>query len=141
MKLSLPGLLSLLLYINSEAQTAGWRVIHNGIVKMQASREDGKNAIILSKKELEKTGFLWINYTDKGMAKGWKRTIAIVDEKDAEVFKRSGTLCKVGNSFLRDINKTANTLKIYTWALPSDPPEAAKVRVRRIHLCTVNFKD
>lgn len=141
MNLYLVGFLSLLLCINAGAQTVGWKVIHNGSLKMQATKEDGKNAITLSKNELEKTGFLWINYSDKATARGWKRSIVIVDEKDVEVFKRSGSLCKVGNSFLRDINKKANTLKIYTWSLPTDPLEAAKVRVRQIHLCTVNFKD
>jgi hypothetical protein len=97
--------------------------------------------ITLSKNDLEKTGFLWINYSDKSTSRTWKRSIVLVDENDKEVFKRAGSLCKIGNSFLHDINKKANVLKIYTWAVPSDPQEAAKVRVRRIHLCTINFKD
>ncbi len=141
MKRSLVSLLSLFMCISASAQTASWKVIHNGTVKLQAKAEDARNMITLTKSELEKTGFLWINYSDKSTARGWKRNIVITDEKDVEIFKRSGSLCKVGNSFLRDINKKANTLKIYTWALPSDPIEAAKVRVRRVHLCTLNFKN
>jgi hypothetical protein len=141
MKLSLLSLLGIMLFINAAAQTTNWKVIHNGSLKMQANKEEGRNAITLSKNDLEKTGFLWINYSDKTTARSWKRSIVLVDENDKEVFKRAGSLCKVGNSFLRDINKKANTLKIYTWAVPADPLEAAKVRVRRIHLCTINFKD
>jgi hypothetical protein len=33
-----------------------------------------------------------------------------------------------------------NTIKIYTWALPKDPKEAARVRIRRVHLCTIELK-
>ena len=107
---------------------------------MQAAKEDGKNVITIPKTDLEKTGFLWINYSDKATLRGWKRNIVLVDENGQEVFKRGGSLCKVGNSFLRDMNKNNNTLKIYTWALPADPLEAAKIRVRRVHLCTLNLK-
>src|SRR5688572_32085282 len=106
MKPSFISLLSLILFMSTKAQTVTWKIIHNGVLKIQATKEnEAKHLITLSKAELEKTGFLWINYLDQSTTKGWKRSIVLVDEKDKEVFKRAGSLCKVGNSFLRDINK------------------------------------
>ncbi len=57
MNLYLVSLLSLFLCLNEGDQAVGWKVIHNGSLKMQATKEDGKNAIILSKK---RSGEDWV---------------------------------------------------------------------------------
>ena len=39
-------------------------------------------------------------------------------------------------------NETKNVvkIKIYTWSLPQNPRLAATIRIRRVHLCTLEFE-
>ena len=44
------------------------------------------------------------------------------------------------NSAFKDLLVKYRKLKIYTVAIPSDPAKAAAVRVRRVHICTIELK-
>jgi hypothetical protein len=126
----------------SVAQTNSWKVYHNGRVKVQTSTEnESKNSFTITKADLEETGFLWVIFSDKTPTKGWKRSIAAYDEKDNELHKHGGILFKMTNPQLLSFFNRVKTIKIYTWALPADPKEAARIRVRRIHLATIRLVD
>lgn len=131
-----------LVWLSAGAQTDNWKVYHNNRLKIQAGNEDEtKNSFSISKKDLSEPGFLWIVYVEKSSNKNWKRTIALFDATDKELAKHSGTICKIGNAYLQTISNKVKQIKFYTWSLPEDPKEAARIRVRRIHLCTIRFTE
>jgi hypothetical protein len=118
-----------------------WKVVHNRKQQLQATEDAVKNTILISKADLEKKGSLCVKYKEEKPAKDWKRTIALFDEKDAELLQQEGRLLKISNAQLRSLIDKTPVIKVYTWALPTDPNVAATVRVRRVHLCTIQVKD
>ena len=113
-----------------------WKVTHNGKQLLKTTNEDEtKNMVTIKKTDLKKTGYLSVHYQGENQ-QGWKRTIALIDEKDNELIKQNGASFKLSNQKLNTLSD-GKTGKIYTWALPTDPKLAAAVRVRRIHLCTI----
>lgn len=136
-------LLLVLTFLNVHAvQQDCWTVTHNNKLLLQVSKEDETaNLVPVNKKALKKSGHLTVNYTENNKQKDWVRTIALVDENGNELLKQSGTVLKVGNAKLASLANIYKTIKIYSWAVPSDPQLAATVRVRRVHLCTLTLKD
>ncbi|MFN2457752.1 MAG: hypothetical protein ABR502_06105 [Chitinophagaceae bacterium] len=123
------------------ADTDSWKIVHNRNLMLHTSVENSKkNVISIKIADLKKSGYLWVNYTEVNKQKGWRRVIALVDDKENELLKRGGNLFKVTNPHLRSIANHIKTIHIYTWALPTDPKVAATVRIRRVHLCTVVLK-
>jgi hypothetical protein len=124
--------------------TAGidsWKVEHNGKSKLKASSENtAKNIITITKGDLKKGGALVIAYKEAGKQKDWVRSITLFDEKDNELLKEESILLKVPNNQLSLLAGKNKIIKVYTWALPTDPAVAATVRIRRIHLCTILIK-
>jgi glucose-6-phosphate isomerase len=124
-----------------KAGVDSWRVLHNGKQKLKASSENSsKNVITITKADLKKTGALIITYKEMGGQKGWQRSITLFDEKDNELVKEESALLKVANTKLASLANTYKTIKVYSWALPTDPAVAATVRIRRVHLCTILIK-
>ncbi len=118
-----------------------WKVTHNGKVRQTTSKEnEAKNVISIKASDLKKPGTLSIAYTDKDPEAGWERTITLFDTQDAELETRKGAIVKVQNSRLLALSKNSKTIKVYTWAMPTDPELAARVRIRRVHLCTLVIK-
>ena len=82
-----------------------------------------------------------ITYTEEKKLKDWKRTFAVLDEKDNDLMTYSGSSFKIGNAKLLSLmHQGVKTIKIYTWALPTDPELAARIRIRRTHLCTIRLE-
>lgn len=136
---------SLLGVFHIQAQPAKgntWTVEHNKTVRLKASAEnEAKNVIIFKEEALKTEGQLYINYIEEKPLKDWKRTFAVFDEKDNELMSYSGSSFKISNGKLRSLaHDGITTLKIYTWALPTDPDLASRIRVKRMHLCTVKLE-
>ena len=118
-------------------QNETWIISHNSKQKLKTATEnEQKNLVRIPGADLKRPGQLFVNYTGRHQ-KDWKRIIALYDTRDNELLKHNGNLLKVGNSKLNSLANSADTIKIYTMALPSDPAVAATVRVRRIHLATL----
>jgi len=63
-----------------------------------------------------------------------------VNLKDSVLFEKSGgNLLTISNSNLKKYVANQNGFKIYTWSLPKDSNKAALIRIRRIHLCTIEI--
>lgn len=134
-------LLLSLLQVQVNAQNS-WEVMHNSKNLLQADQEDATaNVITIKKKEFRQKGFFCISYTGISSPKDWVRTIAFFDESGNELLRYQGWTLRVNNAKMSSLGKIYNSIKIYTWALPSDPKIAATVRVRRVHLCTINLKE
>ena len=117
-----------------------WTFKHRDAILLTAYTEsDSANVVNLSKKDL-KAGKYFFTYTGVNKDSGLVRTLTIVDPADREVYQ-----CKEGSftltaKQLKKLIKDAKTLRIYTMAIPSDPAKAAIVRVRRVHLCTLQYR-
>jgi hypothetical protein len=75
---------------------------------------------------------------------GWKRQLQLIDSLGNEVLqfeqnKMSGTFSWNING-LAALLKKHGVLQLHTMALPTDPKQAALVRVARYELCTLRLK-
>ena len=138
-------LFSLALILTStfaHSQPDNWNIYHNKKLLLTATDEnETKNILSLKRSELDKIGELIVVYEEGNPDKEWKRTIAIVDENSNSLFEKTEiNKIQVSNADLKKLAEGKTTLKIYTWALPKDPAKAALIRIRRVHLCTLELK-
>lgn len=119
-----------------------WKIVHNGKEKINTNEEDETaNRFSITAEDLKKSdNFLWVVYKDADKEEGWKRVIALYDEKDNEIIKHGGDLFKVYNGSLRSYIRGRKELRVFTWSLPTDPNVAATIRIRRVHLGTIEIK-
>ena len=116
----------------------GWKVRLGWNVILDASAEDtAKNVAIVDAGKLRA---LTLVYLERSIDPGWERFLAVYDENDREVLQQKGKQLRITRARLSSLLKASPTLKFYTWALPSDPNEKARVKVRRLHLCTLRTK-
>ena len=116
------------------AQTS-WTVQLNSKVLLTATQEDvEKNVVTL--KDLKK-GSLLVSYRETP-DKDWSRTIAVYDVNDAELYKKQERSITLPVTQLKQWAKKGTPIKVYTMLVPLNP--AIAVRLRRVHLCTINFK-
>ncbi|HZH99729.1 MAG TPA: hypothetical protein VEX63_01195, partial [Flavisolibacter sp.] len=100
-----------------------------------------KNSISISAAELKKKGSLVVAYSEAQKQKDWKRSITVFDVQDNDLMTVSGSNMTISNDRLKKIAASGvNTLKIYTWSLPTDPELAARIRVARKHVGTIYLK-
>lgn len=120
-----------------------WTIKWNKKEVLSATGEnEERNQQTIKKKELCKKYTLEIKYNESDPAKQneWKRTIMIFDENDNELLKKETRDWQITAAQLKKAVGTKKKIKIYTIALPTDPDLAARIRVRRIHLATIELK-
>jgi len=124
------------------AQSDNWKVYHNKQLLLSTSEEsEAKNTRSINKVDLDKIGELIVMYEAGILDKEWKRSIAIFDEKDSTLFEKAEiNKIQVTNTDLEKMFRGKTKIKIYTWAIPKDPAKAAVIRIRRVHLCTLELK-
>ena len=140
-------LLSILLFttvvfMNAQPGKDNWKVYQNKKLLISANEEsETKNIRSINKTDLNKIGDLIVTYEEANPDKEWKRTIAIFDEQDQNLFEKAEiNKIQISNVDLKKIIKDKTKIKIYTWAIPKDPAKAAVIRIRRVHLCTLELK-
>jgi hypothetical protein len=123
-----------------QAQT-GWKIKVNSKLLLSASKEDEeKNTKKINAAEWKKNGSLEIVYSESDPKK-YKRSILFVDENDNELIRKDNTNhAKISISALKNKFSGKAKIRIFTIAIPADPELAARVRVRRVHLCTLELK-
>lgn len=126
------------LFMNAAAFAQGrWNVAVNGKTVLTATSEnEEKNLVVIKTAELKKNREFSVGYNESKKA-GWERFIALYDENDNAVKQQKGSSFHLTNAALAALFKQSKKVKIYTWALPTDPKRKAAIRVRRVHLCTL----
>ncbi len=121
-----------------------WKIVHNGKVRLTATEESEGNRFAIKKSDLKTNGVLAIYIKENAPQKGWIRTVLAVDKNENELASGEGNLVKIANAKLAPLASKSGTkagiIRLYTLSLPSDPAQAALVRVRRIHLATIQIK-
>ena len=121
-----------------------WNVCHDKKKLFSSSIEnEEQNNLVVNLSDLRPGKDFIITYQgvytpeQKGQ---WKRTIGIYTAADKELYRTDSAVLKISDLQLKKFLQGNKTIKVYTWALPKDPKEAARVRVRRVHLCTIMLK-
>jgi hypothetical protein len=129
--------------IATSYQDGSWKIVHNGQTKLQASAEDEKaNTVIIPREDLNKSGVLAINYEEKPLQAGWVRVISLNDPEGNILSRHAGNYLRILNPTLKAmvVRDSTEKINIYSWATPVNPKDAANIRIRRVHLCTLVFK-
>ena len=97
----------------------------------------------LKSNSFKKTDCLLIKYVSENELKGWKRTFYFDTEQDEnvttlELKKQSGSVY-VNASLLDKMKEKKQPVIIYTMSLPTDKAMAARIRVRRIFICKIEW--
>jgi hypothetical protein len=117
-----------------------WKLVLNGKVLLKTATEDAaKNRVKVHKKDLQKKSHMSVVYTEAEHTRGWERFITVFDTQDRELLQQKGVQFNITNAGLLALFKKSDTLSLYTWSLPTDPKQKALVRVRRVHLCTLEL--
>lgn len=119
-----------------------WEIFHNrrevASFNLKKETEDEKKVLLLNR-ALEEPGFFIITYTPASEYADWTRNFVICDStgKELRKFDNLGSQLKMLNDDIARLIGDRQKIKIYSWAIPSDPKLAASIRVRRILLCTI----
>ena len=140
----LSGLLFLSVISIFAQDGASWSILHNKKEIFSATQEnEQKNIITVKLSDLKPNRNFIIAYSERKTVRGkneWKRTIGIYNETDKELLRKDTSAIKLPDTQLKKMLQENKTIKIYTWSIPKDPKEAARVRIRRVHLCTIELK-
>ena len=126
------------------AQPDSWKIKWNKKVILETSKSDeAANIRKIKSADLKKNYVLEILYkeSDPKKEKQWNRSFLFFDESDNEILRKDNTRnAKITAAELKKLFGNKKKIKIYTIAIPTDPGLAARVRVRRVHLCTLELQ-
>jgi hypothetical protein len=122
-------------------QASSWQIKWNNKTLLETGKEnEAINTKKIKKADLAKKCFLEIIYkeADPAKEKEWVRSFLLYGDTDNEVLRKDSTqTIKIPAAELKKLFSTQKKIRIYTTAIPSDPNMAARVRIRRVHLCTL----
>lgn len=119
----------------SQAQER-WTVQLNSKVLLTAKTEDTA-ANVVALKDLKK-GALIVTYIPGKVQDERKRRLMVYDRNDNELYSKEAFTISVPVASLKKWKRTSSQIKVYT--VPVLGEAGAAVRLRRVHLCTINFK-
>ena len=110
----------------------------NNKIILSARQEDAKKNIKKIKSaDWKKSGKLEILFTEDEK-NTWMRSFQFVDEQDNDIQRKDSTLhATLSLVELRKLFTGKKEIKIYTTISPLDPNIA--IRIRRVHLCTLQL--
>jgi hypothetical protein len=120
-----------------------WKIKLNSKLILTGTGEDEiKNTKNIKRTELVRTGTLDILYKESVPRESWRRSLLFFDENDNQLFSKDSvvTVAKINNATLNKLFTGKKKIRIYTVATPTDPDLAARVRLRRIHLATIELQ-
>lgn len=120
-----------------------WIIKWNNKTILETGKENQSlNTKKIKKTDLDKKYCLEITYkeADRTKEKDWNRSFLIYGETDNEIFRKDSTRnAKIPAIELKKLFGDQKKIRIYTMTIPTDPNLAARVRVRRVHLCTLEL--
>ncbi|MCW3080012.1 hypothetical protein [Segetibacter sp.] len=113
------------------------QLIFNGVADQETSVASIKEREFLQK------DCITISYKSEHTNKGWNRTFYVnsADDRNLKtvtVNKQSGSV-SVKASILNKVKEKKQPVFIYTTSLPTDKALAARIRVRRIFICKIEW--
>jgi hypothetical protein len=123
-------------------QTDSWKIEWNKKTILETTKEnEADNTRKVKLADLKNNCFLEVSYKENPPKKDWKRDFLFFDEGDNELLRKdSTTSTKISGAELKKLFADKKKIMIYTVALPTDPDLAARIRIRRVHLCTLELQ-
>ena len=144
MKRLLAVILTFSFLFSHSQENAKWNIILNKKTIFSATEEnEPKNKITVKASEFKTGKNFIISYSEMNAAHGkneWKRIIGIYNVEDKELVRKDTATLTMSTGQMKKWLLENKTVKVYSWSLPKDPKEAARVRIRRVHLCTIVLK-
>lgn len=132
----LTTLLSLVAFTLTVTAQERWTVQLNSKTLLNANTEDtATNVVALN--DIKK-GSLLVTYVPGKVVGERKRRLMIFDANDQELYSKEAFSIAVPAASLKKWRLTTPFVKVYT--MPVLGAEGATMRLRRIHLCTINFE-
>ena len=114
-----------------------WSVTLNGKKVFNTSKEnETKNVLAIKSASLKNTNNFIIAYKEQPPVKDWERFISL-ETTDATLKEIKGKELRLTNASLQSLFKKSRIIKVYSWSLPKDPEMRKRVRIRRVHLLTL----
>ena len=115
-----------------------WKIKLNNKQLLATSKENEKaNIKKITSAELKNNGYLEISFKESS-PNTWKRSFLFFDKEDNQLLAiDSITYTKIQIATLRELFAGKKEIRIYTTVSPLDPNIA--VRIRRVHLCTLQL--
>lgn len=119
-----------------------WTIKINNKIIFTANREnETANVKKLKASGLDKKGCLEVIYHDKNQEPDWIRSFILTDEDGNDIIRKdSTTALKIDLKTVKKEFHNRKKIIIYTFKIPADPDLAARVRIRRVHLCTLELQ-
>ena len=119
------------------------KILFNKQVIFKGSVDDEAAVASLKVKKLTNKDCLTIRYNTENASKGWERTFYIngPEERNLKTItlaKQSGSV-SVKASVLNEMKEKKLPVFIYTTSLPTDKTMAARIRVRRMFICKIEW--
>ncbi|MBO9682475.1 MAG: hypothetical protein J7502_07405 [Flavisolibacter sp.] len=119
-----------------------WKVcLDRKVLLTTSNEEEKKNIITISVTDLNQSKNFTLGYKESSPQRGWERTIRLYDERNTELKKQKGKKFTLKTSELKSLLNQYKTVKIYTINSPTDPKLKERVRIRRVHLCTLILQE
>jgi hypothetical protein len=122
-----------------------WLIYHNNRIILTGYNfsDEKKNIAMIKSNSLDSSGSLIVEYSEMNTVSSrgnWIRIIEIVDKHNNILYKKDSTQhLEINNRSLKKLSEGRRKLKIYTWAHPGKE-SGIRVRIRRVHLCTLELK-
>ena len=119
------------------------KILFNKQVIFKGSVEEGAADAFIKVKRLTAKDCITIRYYSENTSKGWQRTFYINGPEESNlktitIGKQSGAV-SVKASVLNEMKEKKLPVFIYTTSLPTDKAMAARVRVRRMLICKIEW--
>ena len=122
-------------FIDTVAAQTKWTVQSGKNVLLKTAKEDTIANVITIKRS--KISSLVISYAEP-KRKDWSRYIMVYDRADNELISKETYNLNLSASVLKNWAQKNKQVKIYT--IPRNLNPAIAIKVRRVHLCTINFQ-
>ena len=118
-----------------------WKIkLNNKTLLSTGTEDESANHRSIAVAEWAKKGNLEVCYKETPAKKEWSRSIFFVDENDNELIRKDNvTHAKVSIEALKKAFAGKSKIRIFTTSTPTDPDLAARVRIRRVHLYTLDL--
>jgi hypothetical protein len=125
-------------------ESDSWKIKWDKRTIVETGKEDELgNSKSIKKGELDRDYYLEIKYKESSVQKEkeWMRSFLLYDENDRELIRKDSTReVRISAAELKTFFGDKAKIRIYTISLPTDPNMAARIRVRRVHLATLELK-
>jgi hypothetical protein len=135
---------SVIAVATAQAQADSWKILFRNKIVLKGDSNKPDTELVVKSRPLKSTDKISIKFTSAKADNDWTRTFFITDEGDnnlitQKVDKQNGEVCVTAGKLIKLI-KQKQSVFIYTLSTPKDKSLAARVRVRRMLLCKIEWK-